>query len=96
MPTRIRETQDGGLEVRIDTDQLEALIVDGQVVRWHQRAQGLGDVAAKLAKRMRIKHCGGCERRRRWMNKLAPMRGRKKTRPGKPGPRQGASARRLR
>jgi len=35
-------------------------------------SRGLGDTIAKLAKRLAIPLCRGCNRRRRWLNRLFP------------------------
>lgn len=35
---------------------------------------GLGDTIAAITAALRIPHCGGCERRRRWLNRLLPYR----------------------
>ena len=39
--------------------------------KWgHGQPRGLGEVMAKIAKWMRIKECGGCRKRRGWLNRL--------------------------
>jgi len=36
--------------------------------------EGLGDVVARVTKRLGIKECSGCKARRRWLNRKVPFR----------------------
>jgi len=36
--------------------------------------EGLGDVVARVTKRLGIQECSGCKARRRWLNRKVPLR----------------------
>jgi hypothetical protein len=36
--------------------------------------QGFGDVVASATRVLGIPHCGGCEQRRQWLNRVLPFR----------------------
>ena len=59
-------------------------IVGNALVRRSQKVQGLGDVVEKVLdvtgigpayKKVRGGGCGGCAKRRDWLNKKVPLRG---------------------
>lgn len=41
------------------------------------RSFGIGDTFAKLTRLFGVPHCRGCERRRRWFNRILPYKGRR-------------------
>lgn len=56
-----------------DTDDVR------QLVEETDEMEGLGDAVAKVTKRLGIKECRGCRRRRKWLNRKVPFsRNRKK------------------
>ena len=60
-----------------DTPELRYRIVDGVVEVWEPKPQpsrGLGDTIAKATKAVGVKPCGGCEKRRRILNKFVPYK----------------------
>lgn len=48
---------------------------------WNDQAVGAGDVVAAATKAVGIKPCGGCERRRKALNRLVSFGGTKKKTP---------------
>jgi len=46
----------------------------GKSMEAAQKSRGLGDTVAKMTKAVGIKPCGGCEKRRQWLNKKVPYK----------------------
>jgi len=49
-----------------------------QLVEEADQLEGLGDVVAKATKKLGIKECDGCKKRREWLNKRVPFKRRKR------------------
>lgn len=64
-----------GREITVVLPQLRARIVDGVVEQWDRPSQGLGDTVEKITRKLGIKPCGGCKRRRDKLNRAIPYRG---------------------
>lgn len=46
-----------------------------KLVEEADEVRGLGDVVARVTKKLGIKECGGCKKRRAWLNEHVPFHG---------------------
>jgi hypothetical protein len=49
-----------------------------QLVEEADEMEGLGDAVARVTKKVGIKECDGCKKRRKWLNEKVPFKRRKR------------------